>query len=73
MVDKNAARRAYDDSVPREITTDDLAESFGVTHQTLSERVLRGDGDVSDHAFGENTGTPEPPFRLPTNEDAVAE
>ncbi|MCO8246864.1 helix-turn-helix domain-containing protein [Haladaptatus sp. AB643] len=55
------------------MTTDDLAEEFGVTHQALSERLRRGQGELRDHAFVENAGTPDYPVRLMIDEDAVVE
>jgi len=38
-------------AVPREVTLDDLAEEFDISHQALSERIRRGTGALIEDAL----------------------
>ncbi|SIR96366.1 hypothetical protein SAMN05421858_4789 [Haladaptatus litoreus] len=53
-----AADRGYY-SVPRESTTEELAEALDVSHQALSERLRRGHGTLVDHLLS-TSKTAEP-------------
>lgn len=53
-----AADRGYY-SVPRESTTEELAEALGVSHQALSERLRRGHGNLVDHLLSTGNETAE--------------
>ncbi|GAA0254092.1 helix-turn-helix domain-containing protein [Haladaptatus pallidirubidus] len=69
-----AASRGYY-SIPRDVTTEDLAEELGVSHQALSERLRRGHGTLVDHVLVSGAGTPEPPEPrgINSDEDVVSE
>lgn len=57
---RHAADRGYY-SVPRDVTAEELADEFDVSHQALSERLRRGHGSLVDHVLGERAGTIETP------------
>ncbi|WP_458191145.1 helix-turn-helix domain-containing protein [Haladaptatus sp. NG-WS-4] len=62
-----AADRGYY-SVPRESTTEELAEALNVCHQALSERLRRGHGTLVDHLLS-TSKTAEPPETTLTEPD----
>ncbi|WP_227374051.1 helix-turn-helix domain-containing protein [Haladaptatus halobius] len=51
---RSAAERGYYD-VPREATTEDLADELGISHQTVSERLRRGHRNLVERILASPT------------------